>query len=533
MGGVSLPTPRHPHILSIDLGTSGPKVGLVSTEGEVVAWEFEPTPLVLVPGGGAEQRPDDWWAAIKAATARLLARGLIPIDEIVALSCTTQWSGTVAVDRDGHPLTNAIIWMDSRGARHVRGITGGRVTVQGYSIPKLLTWLRLTGGVPTHSGKDSIAHILFIKKELPEVYRNTFKFLEPKDYLNLRLTGRCAASYESITLHWLTDNRKIANVVYDDRLVAMSTVDRAKLPDLRRAVDVLGPVLPEIADELGLGRHVQVVVGTPDLHAAAIGSGMVRDYEPHLYIGTSSWLACHVPFKKSDLRRNMASLPSAIPGRYLLINEQECAGACLNFLKDNILYARDDLAIGAPPPDVYRVLDRVAETAPAGSDKLIFTPWLYGERTPIDDHTVRGGFFNQSLRTTRAHLVRAVFEGVAYNARWLLKYVEAFVHRRMDAISMVGGGANSDVWCQIHADVLERPIRQVKDPQLASLRGVAFLAAIALGHLTFDDVPGRVRVARTYEPEPTHRRVYDELFREFVNVYRSNRPIYARLNRPA
>ena len=429
------------YILAIDLGTSGPKVALVSTHGEVVDYEFEATQFFLFPNGGAEQRPDDWWDAIKKATARLLGRRVVPVDDIVAVSCTTQWSGTVAVDRDGQHLMNAIIWMDARGARYIKGITGGPIEVQGYGIGKLLTWLRLTGGVPTQVGKDPIAHILYIKNEFPEIYRATYKFLEPKDYLNLRLTGRFAASYDSIALHWLTDNRNISNVVYDDRLIAMSTLDREKLPDLKRAIDLLGPIKPEIAEELGLNKNVQAVLGTPDVHSAAIGSGAVRDYEAHLYIGTSSWLACHVPFKKSDLLHNMASVPSAIPERYLLINEQECAGACLNFLRDSIVYPEDELATQARPADVYQAFDRVAERVPAGSDKVIFTPWLYGERTPVDDHHVRGGFFNQSLKTTREHLIRAVFEGVAYNSRWLLQYVEKFVKRRLEAINMVGGGA--------------------------------------------------------------------------------------------
>jgi xylulokinase len=161
---------------------------------------------------------------------------------------------------------------------------------------------------------------------------------------------------------------------------------------------------------------------------------------------------------------------------------------------------------------------------------MIFTPWLYGERTPVDDRLARGGLHNVSLRTTREHLVRAVFEGVAYNARWLLGYVEKFVKRRCDAINMVGGGANSDVWCQIHADVLGRSIRQVKDPILVNVRGAAFLASVALGYLTFDELPDRVQIANTFRPNPENRRTYDELYREFVGIYKRNREMFARLN---
>ena len=519
------------YILAIDLGTSGPKVAWATVQGEVLAHEFEATPTLLLPQGGAEQRPADWWNAIKIALARLLDRHLIALDDLAAISCTAQWSGTVAINRDGQPLGNAIVWMDARGAPYIDRMVAGSIALQGYDLAKLFTWLRLTGGAPTHSGKDPIAHILYLKHEVPDVYRAADKFLEPKDYLNARLTGRCAASYDSITLHWVTDNRRIDHVDYDPRLLKLARIDREKLPDLCRAIDRLGPIKPEIADELGLPHEVPVIAGTPDVFSAAIGSGAVRDYEVHLYLGTSSWLSCHVPFKKVDLLHNMASMPAAIPGRYLLVNEQECAGNSLNYLRDNLIYPDDELSNGVCPGDVYQRFDRVAEKTAPGSGKVIFLPWLYGERTPVDDPLVRGGFFNQSLHTTRAQLVRAVFEGVAYNSRWLLKYVERFIGRRVDAIHVVGGGAKSDVWCQIHADVLNRTVRQVKDPWLTSLRGAAWLASLALGEASLDDIVKHTPIAHTYEPDPDQRRIYDELFAEFVNVYQRNKPIYARLNR--
>jgi xylulokinase len=303
------------------------------------------------------------------------------------------------------------------------------------------------------------------------------------------------------------------------------------LPDLKRPNEVLGTLRPQIAREWGLREDVRVVMGSPDIHSAAVGSGAVRDYETHLYIGTSSWLTCHVPFKKTDLLHNLAALPSAVPGRYLLTNEQECAGVCLQFLRDNLLFYQDELSVGAKPPNVYQLFDQIAARAPAGSDRLIFTPWLYGERTPVDDRFVRGGFFNQSLHTTREHLVRAVFEGVAYNSRWLLKYVEQFIKRPVEVIHMVGGGAKSDIWCQIHADVLNRTIRQVKDPIQVNVRGAALLASATLGYLSYEDIASRVPIANTYTPNLDYRKIYDELFDEFIAIYESNRRIYARLNR--
>ena len=411
-----------------------------------------------------------------------------------------------------------------------RGTAGGAINIEGYAPGKLLKWISLTGGIPGKSGKDPIAHILYLKYKQPDVYKNTYKFLEPIDYVGLLLTGKMAASFNSIILHWVTDNRKINQVDYNKDLIRMSGIEREKLPDLYPPNAVLGNLLPKIAKEWGLREDVQVIMGSPDVHSAAVGSGAVEDFDTHVYIGTSGWMTCHVPFKKTDVFHNLAALPSAIPGRYLLTNEQDCAGVNLQFLRDNLFFHQDELKT-QKPENVYRLFDQIAERTPAGSGDLIYTPWLYGERTPVEDPHVRGAFFNMSLHTHREHMVRAVFEGVAYNARWLLKYVELFNGKRVNAINMVGGGAKSDVWCQIHADVLDRPIRQMKEPIEVNVRGASMLAAASLGHIRYEDIAKRVPVAKTYLPNPDHRKVYDELFDQFLAIYENNKKMYARLNR--
>ncbi len=512
-------------VLAIDLGTSGPKVGLVSTSGIVAEWSFEKVPLILAPGGGVEQDPDDWWQAITTATRTIVQRGSVAIDDIIGVGVTAQWSGTVPVAGTRH-LSNALIWMDSRGAPEMIDLNGGPVSVSGYSVSKLFRWIRRTGGAPGHSGKDPIAHILYLKHHQPEVYDGATVFLEPKDYLNLRLTGVAAASHDSITLHWVTDNRNLERVAYDPGLIRLSGIDPAKLPPLRPPGEVLAPLSTEAANDLGLPAGIPVVMGTPDTHSAAIGSGAVSDFQGHLYLGTSSWISCHVPFKKTDLFHGIGALPSAIPGRYLAANEQESAGACLTYLVEN-LGLRGDNDAGS----VYQGLDRAAERIPAGNSGVIFTPWLNGERSPVDDHHLRAGFFNQSLDTTADDLIRSVFEGVAFNARWLLGYVDKFAGRSMPELRAVGGGANSAVWCQIHADVLDRRILQVKEPILTGLRGVTFLAAVELGYLDFDDIPARVEIAGIHEPDPERRQVYDRLYQEYLKLHKANRKIYARLNR--
>jgi xylulokinase len=519
-----------PLILTVDLGTSGPKVAVYNTNVQCIAHEFEEVPLYLYEHGGAEQKPHEWTNAITNCYKRLITKHGIDPKSIVAINCTAQWSGTVAVAENGEPLMDSVIWMDTRGAEYIKQLTHGPIRVEGYGIGKILKWVRLTGGGPTRSGKDAIAHILYIKGKLPEIYNKTYKFLEPKDYLNVWLTGIHAASFDSILTYWITDNRDINKIDYHPDLVRLSGIDRKKLPDLVPTNTVLGKVRKEIAELFGLNPDVKVISGTPDVLSAAIGSGAVRDYEGHFYIGTSSWLVTHIPFQKSDVFHNVAAIPSGIPGRYLVANEQESAGACLNFLKNNIFYHQDEMGSNPAPKDFYKLVDRMVDKVPAGADKLYFLPWLYGERTPVDDHSVRGGFYNMSLNHNRGHMMRAVVEGITLNGRWLLFYVEKLMGRKFEAINFIGGGANSAVWSQINADIFNRPVRQMKDPLMSNSRGTAILALLALNYIDINRVSEVVEFHKTFEPNPKHRGMYDEMFGRFVEIYNKNKPIYAKLN---
>jgi xylulokinase len=522
--------PEIRYLLGLDLGTSGLKVAVTTLRGEIVTSAVERYPLHVLGDGGVEQDPGDWWDAIVRGTRRVVGQGGVDPGQVVGVACSSQWSGTVPVDEQGRPLMRAIIWMDSRGAEQAHRITRGFPAVRGYGAAKLATWVQRSGGAPSHSGKDTLAHILFVRDRLPELYRRTFKFLEPRDWVNFQLTGRLASSFDAVALLWAADTRDLRAVRYDERLLGLTGLDRGKLPDLVPTATVLGTLAPPAAAALGLPPTVRVVTGAPDILASAIGAGTVADFEAHLSIGTSSWLVCHVPSKKTDLFHNLASVPSAIPGRYLLANEQESAGVCLAELGHNILFPPDPSEPSGAAEDPYPAMLAMAASVPAGSDGLIFAPWVNGERAPVDDRTVRGGFFNQSLGVTRGHLVRAVLEGVAYNSRWLLGSVERFVGRRLEAITAVGGGARSELWCQIHADVLDRVVHQAAEPVLANARGAALQASVALGHLRWDEVAGAVPIARSFEPDPARRGTYARLFPEFVNLYRSTRRIYARLN---
>ena len=505
-----------PWILAVDLGTGGPKTGAVSLRGEVLAHALAAVHTTYTPDGGAVQDTAEWWDAIRDGVRAVLRS--VRAEDLTGVGITGQWGSTVPVDRNGEAVGSCRLWADTRGGRFAARAVGGPISVVGYSPGNILRWVRLTGGAPSPTGADPLGHELYMRHCEPELYTKTSLLLEPLDYLGLLFTGRAVATPASMILSWLTDNRPGATPAYVPELIRRSGRDATKLPPLVATGSVIGDVLPEVAQELGIPR-VPVVAGVPDLHCSYVGSGAVAPFQAHVTISTTAWIACELPFKRTDVLHQMASVPGLRPGAYLVANNHETAGLCLK-------WARDAMADGS-----YEDLCALAATAPAGSGGVIFTPWLKGERTPVEDRTLRAAFLNVSVDTTRAHLVRAVLEGVAFNARWLLDAVEKFVRRPIPSLRILGGGAQSDLWCQIHADVLGRPLQRVAEPMLACLRGAGLFAAISLGKLSLDDVPGLVRVADTFAPSAAARDLYEPMYAEFKRLYGALHGAYSRLNR--
>ena len=518
-------------IFAVDLGTSGMKVALITVSGRVIGWESEPVRLLLTPDGGAEQSPEEWWQAFLSAAGRLIQRQQDVAANVIAVCCSTQGEGTIAVDKQGNALGNAILWMDMRGAAHLRKQIGGWINIDGAGISNILRFVRLTGGMPSMTGKDPAAHMLLIRESMPEVYARTYKFLNVLDYLNLRLTGEFVATYDSILTSWVTDNRNPDSIQYNDSLIHSLGIDREKLPEIVPCTKVIGNLHTDVADTLGLSSNVKVVAGAIDNTAAAIGAGTVEDFATHLYIGTSSWMAAHVPFKKTDIASSLASIPCAVPGRYLLTALQATAGGNLTFLRDNIIYHKDELLQEADVPDIFKVLDQIADRVPAGSNGVMYTPWIWGERAPVEDRRLRAGLYNLSLNNTREDIIRAFLEGIAFNTRWLLSPVEKFLGQKVNSINIVGGGAQSDVWCQIFADVMNVEIKQVADPIYANARGAAWIGAAGMNEIKFGEIPQLVQYKCVYQPQSQNRALYDEKFEIFREIYKQMKGVYQRLNR--
>lgn len=501
-------------VLSVDLGSGGPKVGYVKVTGEPVWWWHERGDIL------AESEAQDaasWWRIIVAAAQRGISSG-VDGSRVIGVAISGQWASTVPVSAAGEPVGKCLMWTDTHGAVHSEKRFGGPIS--GYDPVILATWMRRSGGVPSHSGADPVSHMLHLLNDQPEITSQARWFLEPVDFLAMKFTGRAAASAMSMTAAWLTDNRDLGKLQYDAKLVRLAGVDPNYLPPLQPAASIIGTVLPEIAEMIGIPPSTQVVTSLPDLHISAVAAGAIHEGEAHLSLGTSSWISCPVKAKKTDILQQMASVPGLGVGpNYLLANNQDNAGRALEWYR-----------AAMAPGQEYDDLIAAAAATPAGADNVIFTPWLSGERSPVDDRHARGGFHNLSLDTTQAHLTRAVLEGVAFNLKWLLAPSEKFAGRRFDTIRLMGGGGRIDLWCQIIADILDRRIERVAEPLLGGLRGGGIYFGLAAGLVDPEEVRGLVPIDGVFEPQPQNRATYDALFAQFPKLHHNNKKFFATLN---
>jgi xylulokinase len=524
-----------PQILAIDLGTSGMKAALVAADGTVTGWAERAVALRVLPGGGAEQDPAVWWRVLAEVVADLGRANPDHLRAVTTVCASTQGEGTIAVDAAGVPLTGCISWLDMRGAANLRRQFGGFPSYGGISVRRIVRWLRLTGGMPSTTGKDPAAHMLLVRDAMPEIYERTASFLNVLDWINLKLTGRTVATVDSILTSWVTDNRRAGDIRYAPVLVADCGIDRDKLPPIVACTDVIGTLTPAAAAHLGLPTSVRVVAGAIDTTAAAVGAGTTGDRQPHLYLGTSSWIAAHVPRKKTDVFAQIASLPCAVPDRYLMTALQATAGANLAWLRDKIV-EYDDPLVGAgrvsrDEGSIFNAFDQIIPTVPPGANGVLYTPWLYGERAPVDDPHLRAAFLNISLDTNRSDLLRAVFEGVALNTRWLSRAVDRFLGAPVTSMTITGGGARSGSWCQIFADVLGIDVRRDAQPVAVNARGAGWIGAVGEGMVSFGEIPGLMGTDRVFEPVAANRAVYDEVFAVYQDLHQRLAPVYRRLHR--
>jgi xylulokinase len=517
------------YVLVIDLGTGGPKAGVINQEGHVAACTSAPVQLLFLPDGGAENDPAEWWSSIKSCVRKVLQESGVPAKHIIAVAVTSYWGVTVPVDEQGKPLMNAMSWMDKRGIRYDREIVKGFPNVQGYKLDVLMKYIDKHGFPP--SPGDALGHMLYIKNERPDIYKRTYKFFEPMDYINLRLTGRFAATQNTMIPMLVVDNRQLDRTEYDPWLLKMSTIDPDKFPDLLPIDGILGTLTSEAAGELGLEPGTTVVCGVQDNSTSAVGAGSIGNAEPAVTMGSSGHMSFHLPFKKSDLTHSMATIPSAIKGSYLFWSDLGNNGRVLDSALKMLLCDSDTLDTTAVPLEVYQRADRIAAAVPAGSGGVLFHPWFNGSLSPDGDEFLRGGFLNLSNSTSRSHLMRAVFEGISMTWRWLRDPAEKLSKRTFHYWRLTGGGALSDVWSQIMADVVGIPMHRQANPRIHNVIGMGLLAFTRLGKLKVEDIPAMIKFDRIFEPNLKHGAVYDEMFGHYSAAREKLRPVLHLMNK--
>lgn len=505
-----------PLVLAVDLGTSGVRVALVDPAGSALGSATRALPVQLGDDGSAEQDPEAIWRAFADAVRAALAAAPGAGARVAMILCGSQYSSLVPVDACGHPVGPLVLYLDSRAAKWGRALARRRPELWGL-------WLE-RHGMPS-TGTDSLCHLLWFAAEHPAIHARAHAYVEPMDYLTARLCGRVTANVCTVFPFLLTDNRRGSAGGWCDELIEAAGVERDKLPALIPPADDAGELLPAHAQAWGLPAGVRVASAVNDTCALAFGTASHAGSQLGVSIGTTLVAVTLVDDMRADLRHSLLTQPAPIPDRHVVMAEGGLAGKALELVLEKLLQADDALGDhrSAAP---YEQLDAAVAASEPGAGGVLFLPWLAGLWAPAPDPRARGAFLNLGLATTRADLVRATLEGVAFQLAWLLPHVEALSGRRHDALVFGAGGARSDAWAQILADVCDRPVRQLAEPQLVNCRGAALLAFARLGVLELADGAKWLRERRGYEPRPAWRARYDDLAGRFVLAHERLGPVF-------
>jgi xylulokinase len=499
------------HALGIDVGTTNVKVALVAPDGRAFATASRPLPMQRA-GEVAEQDAEVLWSAVTDAVTETTRSAPDSARQVSAIGVCSQYSSTVPVDASGTPVGPLVMYLDQRGTDRCWAIAEDHPDA--FEI-----WADRHGIPPVGSGL-SMAHILHVQEQEPDRHERTVAYLEVMDYVTTRLTGRITATQASMFTSQVCDNRTLGATAYDDELIAMAGIDASRLPPLVPADEVVGTVLPDLADSLGVPDGVTVRAGMNDSSAGAFATGAFADGRAGLMVGTTAVLLDDVDHHGSDLDHQVLTMPSPVEDRWLVWAENGLAGKAVEHVLEQVVYANDPLGDHATD-DGFAAFDATLAAVEPGSGGVLFLPWLSGSISPVASGGVRGGFLGLSLDTGRAALVRAAVEGTAHNLRWLLPVVEGFSGKRMDELTFGGGAARSGTWAQIIADVLDRPVVALADPETAVARATALVALEGPAALV-DHVPA---TAARHEPDDTSRARYDAMHEQFLAAFEATRPI--------
>ena len=492
------------YILAHDVGTTGNKATLYNQEGELVGSMFVPYDTSYPRAGWAEQNPLDWWRSLCRSSAGLLDRCRIAGTEVACVVFSGQMMGAVAVDDRARPVRDAIIWADTRAVRQI-GEVSERIDP------------RLVYQISGHrlSASYSAAKILWLKQHDPESYRRTSKFLHAKDFLAAQLTGVFATDPSDASGTNLYDLRK---GTWSAEVVDAFEIAPEKLPEIRRSTDVVGEVHAAAAAACGLAPGTPVVLGGGDGPCAATGAGVIRPEVAYNYIGSSSWIgvASAVPILDPEMRT--FTFAHLLPGMFTPTGTMQSAGASFQWVRDQLGQAEQAVAARLERSP-YWLMDEEIRCSPPGARGLLFLPYLLGERAPRWNPHARGAFIGLTVRHRHADMLRAVLEGVTFNLRVIL---EAFQTQGagIEALRVIGGGARSQVWNAIMADIFGLPVLRPLLLEEATSMGAAVAGGVGVGlWKDFSQVESMIQIVGESLPDPARHAHYDELYALFNTAY--------------
>jgi xylulokinase len=502
------------YILAHDTGTGGNKAVLCDLSGRVIHSAYRAYGISYPRPEWVEQDPVELWQAVAASSRQVIQESGVDPRAIIGVGVSAQMWNTLPVDEKGRPLTPMLSWLDLRSVKQADRLSVG-------DMPKFL--FENTGNIPT--AKDSIPKILWLKEERPEIWQETAWLLDCKEYILFKLTGKIAIDRVGASVYFLFNPHTRQ---WSQEVCSRLDIPIKKLPPVFPCTEVIGEITPEAARQTGLNPGTPVVICAGDVAVAQTGAGANREGKVHLCIGTATWVGVSTATFRNDPLKPFWGLNHIDPDKYIIAGEMETGGGALMWFRDALCQEEKRLAAETGGSS-YALLSAMAESVPPGSDRLIFLPWLSGERAPVLDHYARGGFIGLNMAHNKSSMIRAVMEGVAFHLRWICEAMEQ-VGFQIDGFNGIGGGCNSPVWLQIISDITGRPLSKVRNHLEAGAAGAALTVAVGLGiYSSVGEIDDLIQIERVIQPEASQSKRYEALYREYRELYNVLVPIHRRL----
>lgn len=496
------------YLIAYDIGTSGTKASLYSADGRMLHRCTVGYEISYRSGGRVEQYPDDWWNAVVTATRKLTenADGLA----VAAVSFSGQMMGCLLIDRDGKPLGNSIIWADTRAQDEAEILSKRVGEERGYQI--------LGHRI---SCSYSIEKLMWLKKNEPERYEQGFKMIQAKDYIILKMTGRVVSDYSDGSG---TNGMDLLNNCWSREVLDAAGLDMDKMPELVQSAEVVGHLTKEAASLLHLSEDVKVVAGGGDGPCATLGSGCVRNGQYYLTFGTSAWVSGTSAQPRADEKHILFTFSHVIPGMYSPTGTMQAAGSSYAYMKRT--FCQEEIQRAEQEKrNVYDILDEMIEKIPAGSDHLLYLPYLNGERAPRWNPNASGAFLGMTMEHTKAHYLRAALEGVAMNLDLILRAHRE--HEEINRLILTGGGAKGDIVARILADVTGCEMVRPDHVEDATSMAAAVLAGFGAGiYQNFDAINLYLKFGQPIRPDEQNHKIYQKLEKVFDDVYYALEPCF-------